>query len=236
MSHLRIVRNLVERNEGDRRIRVVEMQSDGSRLYFDGAALYTHVDSKGNNCLEYVAAMDRALGDVVSVLMLGTAGGALATLLSRRGVAVTAVDNWQPAFEIARRWFHLPAEVDCVTADALEFLKQTGGRWDAVAVDVFHGVEIPEAFLTSDIGALLARVVQPAGMIIWNVADSPSSWPARWIAKALRLEGFSPTLEAVLDCEVGNTLVVCRNTPAEGAEAPDVRQRRRKELELFSFP
>lgn len=225
---------LVERDEDERRIRVVEHRRDGSRLYFDGGALYTHVDAEGNNLLEYITAMDRALRGADSVLMLGTAGGALATLLSRRGGAVTAVDNWPAAFEIARRWFHLPTEVECIHAEALAFLRGTPRQWSAVAIDVFHGVEIPDAFLTPDIGALLASVVQPGGLIVWNVADCPRSWPARWIAKALRHAGLAPTLVSVMDGEVGNTLVVCRNTRTSAFQDPAIQARRRAELEVYS--
>jgi spermidine synthase len=226
---------LVDRDDDERRIRVVEQRHDGSRLYFDSGALYTHVDAEGNNLLEYITAMDRTLVGADSVLMLGTAGGALATRLSRRGTAVTAVDNWPVAFEIARRWFHLPPEVECVHADALAFLRGTTRQWAAVAVDVFHGIEIPDAFLTSDIGSLLARVVRPDGLIVWNVADSPRSWPARWIAKALRLEGLDPNLVSVMDGDVGNTLVVCRNTPMPGLRDSGGRERRRAELEIYTL-
>ena len=43
--------------EAERDIRILESKSDGSRLYLDGAVLYTHVDSEGRNRLDYVAAM-----------------------------------------------------------------------------------------------------------------------------------------------------------------------------------
>jgi len=203
------------KEKGD--VRVIERRHDGSRLYYEGGALYTHVDADGNNILEYITAMERSLAGAQNVLLLGTAGGALATLLSRRGVSVTAVDNWPMAFDIARRWFHLPPAVECIAADALDFLRSTSRQWDAVAIDVFHGVEIPESILTSDIGALLAKTATPGGLIVWNVADGPRSWPAQWIVKVLRLKSLVPRLIAVMDCDVGNTLVVCRNSPRRGA-------------------
>jgi predicted membrane-bound spermidine synthase len=213
------MRILVDRDDDERRILVLEQRRDGSRLYFDSGALYTHVDAEGRNLLNYIAAMERTLKGADSVLLLGTAGGALATQLSRRGAAVTAVDNWPMAFEIARRWFHLPEEVKCVHADAMTFLRSTSEQWSAVAVDVFDGLEIPESMLTTDMAGLLSRAVRPDGLIVWNVADSPTSWTSRWIAKALRLEGLAPTLLSVMEGGVGNTLVVCRNRPR-----PEVRR------------
>lgn len=206
---------LSRHHEGGRSVRVAEYRFDGSRLYFDGPALYTHVDAQGGNLLAYISAMEQALAGAPTVLLLGTAGGALATQLSRAGVAVTAVDDWLTAFELARRWFHLPDDVECIHADALALLRETDRRWSAVAIDVFHGVEIPDDFLTTDVGQLLTRAVEPGGLIVWNVADTPGSWPARWIVKALRLQGLQPSMVSVIDGDVGNTLVVCRNSPGE---------------------
>lgn len=212
---------LSRRQEDGRSVRVVEFKFDGSRLYYDGPALYTHVDAKGRNLLAYISAMERTLAGAPTVLLLGTAGGALATQLSRAGVAVTAVDDWLTAFELARRWFHLPEDVECIHSDALALLRETERRWSAVAIDVFHGVEIPDDFLTTDIGQLLARVVEPGGLIVWNVADTPESWPARWIVKALRLQGLRPSMISVIDVDVGNTLIVCRNSPGAPVDLAD---------------
>lgn len=197
-------------DDGARQVRVVELRRDGGRLYFDGPILYTHVDCDGANCLNYIAAMDDVLGASRNVLLLGTAGGALATQLSRRGVAVTAVDDWAPAFEIARRWFHLPDAVECVSADAVAYLRSAARQWDAVAIDVFRGAEIPAALLTRDIADLLSKVLEPGGLIVWNVADDALSWSAQWIARALCRAGFAPVLTPVLEGGVGNTLITCR--------------------------
>lgn len=193
---------------------MIELRRDGGRLYFDGHVLYTHVDSNGDNCLDYIAAMEEVLGAAKNVLLLGTAGGALATRIGRRGGQVTTVDDWAPAFDIARRWFHLPEAIECVHADAVAYLRSTTRQWDAVAVDVFRGPTIPAAILTSDIGELLSKVLVPGGLIVWNVADAPLSWSAQWIARTLRRSGFAPTLTSVLEGDVGNTLVVGRKAGA----------------------
>lgn len=187
---------------------MVEQLKDGGRLYFDNGMLYTHVDENGDNCLNYIAAMDRALGSARDVLLLGTAGGALATKIHRRGGRVTAVDDWAPAFDIARQWFHLPDETECVHADAAAYLRSTTRQWDAIAVDVFRGAKIPASVLTGDIGDLLRKVLRPGGLVVWNVADDPLSWQAQWVARALRQSNFTPALTPVLDGDVGNTLVI----------------------------
>lgn len=203
-----------------RSFRVIEKTSDGSRLYYEGGVLYTHVDRAGDNVLNYASAIAAELGEPASLLLLGTAGGALATHFSRRGSRVTAVDNWQVAFDIARRWFHLPASVECVKADAIEFLRSTSEQWDAIAVDVYQGVEIPDSLLASDIGSLLARAVRPGGVIVWNVADGPKSRSVRWIWAALHRSGLNPIMVSVLNADVGNALIVCRDVALAHDRSP----------------
>ncbi|MET3666105.1 fused MFS/spermidine synthase [Caulobacter sp. 1776] len=186
----------------------MQSRSDGSRRYFDGTILYTHVDSEGRNLLDYVSAMERALEGARSVLVLGTAGGSLASQLSRRGVRVTTVDNVAASFDLARRWFGMPAEVQCVHADARAFLNETPDRWDAIAVDVFDGVDVPRAMLGPEVGALLAKALNPGGRLVWNVADDAWSLPVFRVVKVLRAAGLAPKRRAVLDETAGNTLVI----------------------------
>lgn len=198
-------------NDRDHHIRIIELVEDQSRLYYESGALYTHVDRNGNNLLDYVSAMEVALESPSRFLLLGTAGGALATRLSRLGAAVTAVDICGDAFRFARRWFHLPSAVECVHSDALAFLQSTTRRWDAIAVDVFRGTEIPDSFLTTETSRLLAKALLPGGLVVWNVADTPQSWPAQWIGRTLRQAGFATRCVSVLGHDVGNTLIVGRS-------------------------
>lgn len=196
--------------EGDRRFRIIELQDDGSRAYIEGDALYTHVTGAGENLLAYVEIMRAALADAPRVLLLGTAGGALATGLSRRGTEVTAVDDMAWAFDAARRWFHLPDRVECVHADALAYLRATTRRWTGIAVDLFRGVEIPDQFMTPGFQAMLLGAIEPGGVIVWNVADSPASWTVAWVARAMRRVGLVPQFIQVAADEWSNTVVVCR--------------------------
>lgn len=199
---------LQEHCDGRQRVRVTQSRIDGARSYYDGAVLYTQVDARGNNLLGYIDAMVGALSSASETLILGIAGGALATQLHRRGATVTAVDIWGPAFELARRWFGLPDAVRCVQADAADFLRATGRTWDAIAIDVFQGVDIPFSMLAADMGPLLYRALTPTGRVIWNVADTPGSLSVRRIRRILQTAGLDTKTLAVLDGGVGNTLVV----------------------------
>ena len=199
-----------EFNDGGHSIRITESLRDGARRYFDGPALYTEVDVNGENRLGYIAAMERQMTGASNLLLLGTAGGALATRFSRAGRAVTAIDNRATVFEIARNWFQMPAEVECICADAVDFLRSNTRRWDAVAVDIFRGTEIPDSMFAAEVGEALRRAVAPGGVVVWNVADSQNAWPVYVIRRIMRVAGFVPEVVPVLDMDIGNTLVVCR--------------------------
>ncbi len=200
---------VLQEHSGDRQtVRVTQSRADGTRSYYQGGVLYTQVDARGDNLLTYVDAMIGALSSSGDTLLLGVAGGALATQLHRRGVTVTAVDIWGMAFDIARRWFGLPAEVRCIQADAADFLRETTRTWDAIAIDVFQGVDIPASMLSADMGRLLDRALTASGRVVWNVADTPGSLSVRRICRILDTAGLQIGTLPVLDGEVGNTLVV----------------------------
>jgi spermidine synthase len=208
------MRILDKYNDGSRKVRIYQSTLDGARFYYEGTALYTEVDANGKNRLKYITMMSELLAKRQEVLMLGTAGGALATKINRRGGRVTAIDSWDGAFDVARRWFQLPDEVECIHADAVDFLRTTTRQWDGVAIDVFRGGEIPSAMFANDVGLLLAKVLRPGGVAVWNVADHPLSWPSQRVVAALKTVGFEASLTPVLDANGDNTLIVGRQPPS----------------------
>lgn len=62
--------------------------------------------------------------------------------------------------------------------------------------------------LAADMGLLLHRALNPAGRVVWNVADTPGSLPVRRIWRILQAAGLDTKTLSVLEGEVGNTLVV----------------------------
>lgn len=214
---------LAVHNDGERRLRVIELLDDRSRAYLEGDALYTHIDRDGENLLGYVETMRAALAGSARVLLLGTAGGALATALSRRGAEVTAVDDMAWAFTAARRWFHLPNQIECVHADALAFLRSGERQWTGIAIDVFRGMEIPDQFLTSDFGDLLVGALESGGVVVWNVADDPLSGTVARVVRSMRGAGLITEAIQVSTDEYSNTVVVCRPSEHDQNTARDSR-------------
>lgn len=209
-------------DDGVRRMRIVELKDDRSRLYIEDQSLYTHIDHTGANLLGYVEAMRQTITDSPRVLLLGTAGGALATALSRGGADVTAVDDTSWAFDVARRWFHLPEHVECVHADALAYLEQTTRQWSAIAVDLFRGQDVPAPFRTLAFAARLVAALEPGGVIVWNFADGPTSYVVSRVSRSMRRLGFQIEHRRIHEDDWTNTVLVCRapRSPAlEGSPA-----------------
>lgn len=86
---------------------------------------------------------------------------------------MTAVDDMAWAFVAARRWFHLPDQVECVHADARAYLGTTTRRWSGIALDVFRGVEIPHQFMTA---ALVARAMRQIGLVPQLIQAADDEW------------------------------------------------------------
>lgn len=151
------------------------------RLHKDdatGAVMYelegygqSAADADGISMASYIHALFGLLSQAKSrnVLVLGGAGGTLATLLVRARAAVTLVDIDPKAFELARNFFHLPASVTCHVADAQAFLQTGTQTFDAIVLDVFVGNHIPEHLQTQDFFAAAQKRLAPGGVMLANV-------------------------------------------------------------------
>lgn len=116
------------------------------------------------------------------VLMIGGAGGTLATMLRRVGVAVSIVDINPAAFVLARDYFHLPAEVACHVADGVAFLRANARRYDAIVLDAFDDDKIPPPFWSKAFFALAKRRLKPGGVFLVNITvqDDDDDTPDRF--------------------------------------------------------
>ena len=117
-----------------------------------------------------------------NVLMIGGAGGTLATMLSKSGVAVTMVDINPAAFRLARDYFHLPDDVVCHVADGVDFLRWHKDRYDAIVLDAFDQDEIPKVFWSKRFFALARLRLKRGGLFAVNITveDDDDDTPDRF--------------------------------------------------------
>src|SRR4051812_39850809 len=89
------------------RIKILESPSERSRTYYQDSFYHSRSDFKGHSLIAYVHAMCGAIvqSGARRALVLGCAGGNLATMLSDAGCHVTVVDINPYTFELAKRYF-----------------------------------------------------------------------------------------------------------------------------------
>jgi hypothetical protein len=74
------------------------------------------------------------------------------------------------SFDIAREYFHLPAEVPCHVADGIAYLKKHRHRHDALVLDAFGERGMPDAFKTAAFFKLAKSRLKPRGaLFLMNV-------------------------------------------------------------------
>jgi spermidine synthase len=149
----------------------VRARKDGTRSYAQKGGNQSTVDANGVSLDIYIHALYGLVRQRSGrkILMIGCAGGTLATMLARAGRDMTLVDIDATAFKLAKRYFNLPKEIDCQVADGVRFMRKTRTRFDAVIVDAFIGEAIPDHFTGATFFAAARKCVKPDGLVLVNV-------------------------------------------------------------------
>jgi spermidine synthase len=167
-----------------RPIAIEQNNASGEVSYWQGVDHQSHADRHGVSLAAYIHAVYFFLkaARAKNVLMIGAAGGTLATMLSRSGARVTLVDINPKAFVIARAYFRLPDAVPCHVADGVEFLARTKARHDAIVLDAFAGDEIPPPFWTRRFMRLAKARLRRGGIFAVNITvqDDDDDTPDRF--------------------------------------------------------
>jgi spermidine synthase len=153
-------------------IRIVRHKRDGSYAYYQGFCSHSEANKEGVSTCTYVHTMSGIIQQVNAqrVLMIGCAGGSLATMLHRAGCKVTAVDINPYAFTLAKRYFQMPEEIRCVVQDGRSYVEQTNERFDAIAIDAFSSDgSIPKELTTGDFFEQVSEVLEAGGVVVMNV-------------------------------------------------------------------
>lgn len=153
-------------------ITVYKNRKTGAYSYEQGSCLQSEADSSGVSLAPYIHAIFDLLQQQQAkrVLMIGGAGGTLATLLCRAGSQVTVVDTDATAFALARSYFQLPNEVNCTVADGFEYLKGHNTAFDAIVLDAYVGDRIPpHLFSLSFLSLVKSRLHKTGGAFFANV-------------------------------------------------------------------
>ena len=145
---------------------------DGSVLYHQEECFHSLANTEGVSICAYIHVMYSIVRQSAAqnILMIGCAGGTLATMLYRIGCNVTVVDINPASFKLAKKYFQMPKEVECIVGDGWQYLLKTGNRYDAIVVDVFSSDgAVPQQFTTEDFFMIVKEVLTPCGIVTMNV-------------------------------------------------------------------
>jgi spermidine synthase len=165
-----MMRVLARFNGRNGEISVIEELATGARLYHEAGVHQGYVLPGGDVGLTHVRVMTRLLSGYDEVLLLGCAGGALATALHRQCSLVTVVDNNPISFELARRFFWMPAGIRCIVGEMQEFLSRCAEPYDAIGVDIGRPCFFYEDALSTATCARMNRLLRDGGRIVVNIA------------------------------------------------------------------
>jgi SAM-dependent methyltransferase len=143
----------------------------GAIAYWQGDYYQSRADRNGVSLLDYIHVLFGLIAQKRpnSLVMIGCAGGSLATMLTREGCAVMAVDVNPQAFIVARVYFGMPDSVECRVVDGLEYLSSTRRKFDAIVLDAFHGGHLPEELISEKFFAQARKRLRDDGAIFANI-------------------------------------------------------------------
>ena len=152
----------------------------GGISYWQEKDHQSEADRHGVSLAEYIHALYGLLLQKKPrrVLMIGCAGGTLATMLSRAGVTVILVDIDPLSFEIARDYFHMPQSVECHARDGRAFLRGRKDRYDAIVLDAFADEIIPPHLLALGFFRLVKARLRRGGLFLINIVVRDDDDPA----------------------------------------------------------
>jgi spermidine synthase len=117
-------------------------------------------------------------------LVVGLGGASLSNALLQRfpKATVTSIELEPVVVEAARRFFFYQENERSITVvdDARRFLQNSDQMYDAIFLDAFDGVEVPESLRTVEFAELLDRHLKPAGAVIANVHFVPEQSSLRY--------------------------------------------------------
>ena len=152
-------------------ITVFQKISTSTITYEQGGCSQSEADGNGISLASYIHAIFGLILQTKArkILLIGCAGGTLATMLAKASCKVTIIDVNPASFILAKQYFALPDSVECRIADGKSFLASDPGTYDAIVLDAFHGDHIPAHLKSLRFYHLVADRLSRRGAVFANV-------------------------------------------------------------------
>jgi spermidine synthase len=180
-------------------VTICESKETRGVSYKHGDVFQSQADMRGVSTASYIHAIYGLIRQTRArkVLMVGCGGGTLGTMLAHAGYRVAIVEIDPQSFVLARRFFGLPATVECHVADGFDYLRTTRERYDAIVLDAYVGDTMPEHLKSQAFFAAMQAALSEGGCVFANVHLLEDRDPdADTLGKAL--EAFWPKVR-ILD-------------------------------------
>jgi spermidine synthase len=159
----------VETNFGT--IHVFKRRKNGAIIYEQRGCQQSEADNNGVSFASYIHAIFALIqqSKAQKILLIGCAGGTLATMLARANKNVTVIDVNPASFRLARQYFSLPNNVHCEIADGKSFLQSNVQIYDAIVIDAYHGGHIPAHLKSFRFYSLVRERLSQRGALFANI-------------------------------------------------------------------
>jgi spermidine synthase len=156
---------------GHGQISVLRNRQTGAIVYWQDSAYQSEADDRGVSLATYIHALYGLIrqGNCKDVLLIGCGGGTLGTMLSMGGTRVTMIDVNAWSFTLAKQYFSLPASIECLVADGMEYLQSTSRMFDAIILDAYQESKIPGQFFGESFAKTVAASLSPGGLFLANI-------------------------------------------------------------------
>ena len=152
-------------------VTIFESKETRGRSYKHGDVFQSEADAHGVSTAGYIHAIYGLIRQMRGrrVLMIGCGGGTLGTMLAHAGYRVAIAEIDPQSFVFARRYFGLPATVECHVADGFDHLRTTTERYDAIVLDAYVGDTMPAHLKSPAFFAAVQKVLRDGGCVFANV-------------------------------------------------------------------
>lgn len=215
----------------------------GAYAYWQGDCCHSEIDGNGISLAPYIHAIYDLIrqSEARNILIIGCAGGTLATILTRASHAVTIVDIEPKSFDIARRYFNLPPEATCVVDDGLNYLRDTDRQFSAIVLDAFaHGIIPPHLRSAAFFGTVRSRLSDEGHVYLNIILEDDSDPSINLIAHMLSKTGLNVSFLDTRGTMGRNAIIVAGEkisftAPRLTINPSVMRLKLRNELERMQF-
>jgi spermidine synthase len=152
-------------------INVFKRRKNGAIIYEQGGCQQSEADNNGISLASYIHAIFALIQQLKAnkILLIGCAGGTLATMLARANKSVTVIDVNPASFPLAKQYFSLPNSVHCKIADGKAFLRSNAQIYDAIVIDAYNGGRIPAHLKAFSFYSLVRERLSQRGALFANI-------------------------------------------------------------------